>query len=337
MRNNIFATLFFFFFLGTCLYYFSRNHPLEKFKTDIGRIFGYGKPTKKTNTDSEASDDDPARKKYPDDVATDHKKETKEVPKKEKEFSFEDIISKGKEILNQKNESANEAPVTIQDLDLYLPKSKKGEIVKHKALVLNYLEEFEQAEWVLHRVSAKAQFGNIKRNDNFRPDFEVSTGSAAPHDYARSGYDRGHLCPAGDFKYDADLQDETFFMSNMSPQAPDLNRKIWNDLEGTIRRWAVRRKALIIVTGPVLEKGLPTIGFNNKIAIPEQYYKIVFDPQANKAIAFLMKNEGSFDLIKSFAVSIDEIEKLTNIDFFSKLPQNVQKSIEQDVDIEEWF
>lgn len=327
MRNNVFSALVFFFILGFVLYYSSRNHPFERLKSDFSKIFGLS--SSKKPIDNEASDDDPARKKYPDDIAIDtQKEENKKETKEDKVFDFD--IFKEKKSEDSKNESIE------NDLSQFLPSYKSGEIVKHQAIVLNYLEEYEQANWVIHRLSPKAQFGNSKRNDNFRPDPEVSTSSANPHDFARSGYDRGHLCPAGDFKYDPVLQDETFFMSNMSPQVPDLNRNIWNDLEGLARRWAVKHRGLIVVTGPVLEKGLETIGLQNQIAVPKKFYKILYDEKTQKAIGFVLENKGSFELLRNFAVSINEIEKMTGIDFFAKLSDAIQKDIEAQNDFDDW-
>ncbi len=123
----------------------------------------------------------------------------------------------------------------------------------------------------------------------------------------------------------------------MSPQNPDFNRGIWSNLEDKVRHWVVSRKQLIIVTGPVLKKGLKTIGKSNLVAVPNSFYKIVYDSESEEAIAFLIPNEGSSKSIKSFAVSINAIEKLTSIDFFAKLPDDLEQKIETNVKIEDWF
>jgi endonuclease G len=91
-----------------------------------------------------------------------------------------------------------------------------------------------------------------KRKDNFRSDPKVKTGSAALSDYKGSGYDRGHLAPAADFKWSATAMSESFYMSNMSPQVPGFNRGIWKNIESTVRNWAVENDEIYIVTGPVL-------------------------------------------------------------------------------------
>jgi endonuclease G, mitochondrial len=311
--------------LGAFLYYKGKANPIEAFKDDVYQIFGLKKTSPRTTNDTEASDS--------------------RVPQKEKKEKgiLEDWGIKLPEIKDneQENEPTNET--TIEDEgslaipQKYWPKSKKGETVEHTAYALNYREEYEQADWVVHLLYGKRK-GKAKRSNDFRPDPNVSTGSAEPADYARSGYDRGHLAPAGDFKWDKDLTDETFYMSNMSPQVGDFNQGIWNDLEQLIRRWAGRRGTLVIVTGPVLKSGLETIGRRNEVAVPEQYYKIVYDPATEQAIAFLMNNEGMFDrLLKEFVVSIDEVERKTGIDFFEKLPDNLEQKIEQQSNVDGWF
>jgi endonuclease G, mitochondrial len=331
--------LIFLVFLGVFLYYFGKPQPLQSFTNDISRIWKSSEPDKKNEPwtregrgDNVASDS--KNNNNTDDVASDDKNDTKsdavDAIKDKVETS---IFDKFKEILNDKP-----APQNLGDLSKYIPNSKSNtQIIKHKAFILNYQEDYELASWVLHKLTAEAANGTEARSNTFLEDPLVESGSAVTQDYSRSGYDRGHLCPAGDFKNDRELEDETFYMSNMSPQKPDFNRGIWSDMEVRVRGWAKARGNLIIVTGPILKDGLETIGRRNKIAVPEKFYKIVFDPKEEQAIAFLMPNEGSVELVKSFVVSIDEIERLTGIDFFEKLPDSLEKKLETDANVDDWF
>lgn len=130
---------------------------------------------------------------------------------------------------------------------------------------------------------------------------------------------------------------ESFFYSNMSPQAPSFNRGIWKKLEDKARDFAVSNSNIYIVTGPILTAGLPTIG-HNQVSIPEYYYKVILDytkPDI-KAIAFLMANEGSSESLESFVVSVDSIEVLTGIDFFPKLPDDDEVALEKQSDANVW-
>ncbi|CAA6820528.1 MAG: DNA/RNA endonuclease [uncultured Aureispira sp.] len=228
-----------------------------------------------------------------------------------------------------------------EDKTIGLPAFQVGDqmVVTHKSYVLRYNEVHEQAEWVAHTLLARHLKGDNPRRDNFKTDPDVATKTAKPTDYARSGYDRGHLAPAADFKYSAEAISESFYMSNMSPQLPAFNRGMWKGLENKVREWATAKKQLYIVSGPVLKKYLRKIGTENKISVPKQFYKIVvhLDPNHPHAIAFLMPNklcEGFYD---DYRVSIDEIEALTQIDFFSKLPDDLENYLEQSNTSDRWF
>lgn len=227
-----------------------------------------------------------------------------------------------------------------KDEELALPKFEKGDrmVIRHKNYTLRYNETHEQAEWIAYRLEARETYGNNDRQDDFRPDPKVTTRSALPSDYRGSGYDRGHLAPAADFKFSKTAMSESFFMSNMSPQAPDFNRGIWRLLEEQIRRWVKKDKVLYIVTGPVLKSRLRKIG-KNRVSVPKEYYKIVLDLQEPqiKVIAFLMPNKGSKAPFQRYVVSIDKIEQLTGLDFFPQLPDDVETKLERSASTQGWF
>ena len=220
----------------------------------------------------------------------------------------------------------------------WLPTSN-GEVVNHEYYSLSYIEKHEQAEWVAYELTRENLNGNhVKRNDNFRPDPEVSSGSATPNDYRGSGYDRGHLCPAADMNFNETAMSETFFMSNMSPQDKHLNHGIWRELEENTRDWAKKFKQLYIVTGPILKNTRGSIGKQNKVSIPTSYYKILVDlsePEI-KGIAYIIPNELREEPLDSFAGTIDEVEKMTGINFFPNLKGDLEQKIESTFDISLW-
>ncbi len=234
-----------------------------------------------------------------------------------------------------------EATDTIKNFSsTFYPKFKKKEqVVRHLGYTLCYDENYEQAKWVAYRLTAEMCNNNEEeRTDDFREDKAIRTGSAIPADYKKSGFDRGHLCPAGDMAWSAAAMSESFFMSNMSPQQPKFNRGIWKTLETQVRDWAKKEEELFVVTAGVLENGLPTIGETNKIAIPKYYYKIILDVRGNekKAIGFVMPNEGSKQSIFDFAVCIDSVERLTKINFFPSLPDALENKLESNLNVELW-
>lgn len=220
----------------------------------------------------------------------------------------------------------------------YLPVCKGSvEIVNHVAYSLGYSEPHEQAAWVCYVLSKGECNGDEERSSSFYPDKAVRSGSACNSDYKASGYDRGHLAPAGDMSFSETAMKESFYYSNMSPQVPAFNRGIWKRLESQVRNWGVAYGELLVITGPVLTDSLQAIG-PNKVSVPQSYYKIVVNPNASppQAIGFLMKNASSNSQLDRFTVTVDSIETVTGIDFFSALPPDVQSVIESQVNGSYW-
>ncbi|MFH6770016.1 DNA/RNA non-specific endonuclease [Gaetbulibacter aquiaggeris] len=221
--------------------------------------------------------------------------------------------------------------------EYFLPTSTTGQIVHHEGYSLSYSELFEQAEWVAYELK-KGQLSNY----NFeRPYFEidraVKTGAAHWRNYKNSGYDRGHLCPAGDRNYSKAVYKETFLTSNISPQEHEFNAGIWNTLEQKVRYWAVKYEGVFVVTGGVLEKDLKTIG-EEHVAVPNQFYKIILDNNKGKMkmLAFLMPNKNSDKALYEFVVSVDDIEVLTGIDFFPELGDSLESQLEASSSYKNW-
>lgn len=211
------------------------------------------------------------------------------------------------------------------------------DIVSHTYYTLSYSEDHEQAEWVYYVLKSNQLNSTVERKDNFRPDFKVKTSSAQLYDYKGSGYDRGHLAPATDMKYNNISMSESFFMSNMSPQSPSFNRGIWKKIEKQFRDWSYKYGELVIVTGPVLKgENYGSIGYN-KVTIPKWYYKVAIDPSNyDRNIAILIENKGSSASIKSFVVTIDYLEEFSGLDFFHNLSDKIEESFESSTHINLW-
>ena len=218
-------------------------------------------------------------------------------------------------------------------LPLETPRLQEGDsYLHHLAYGFVYDETHEQAKWVAYCLTKKEASGTIERSDNFEVDPLVSTGTANDGDYAKSGYDRGHLAPAADMRWSTKSMEEAFYYSNMSPQLPAFNRGIWKKLEEKVRDWAMDLDSILIVTGPILTTNLPTIGANN-VSIPDYYFKAIVDYKGTKSkgIAFVLPNQGSKLPLMEFAISINELEKLTNIDFFYQIEDKLESSLESTV------
>lgn len=212
------------------------------------------------------------------------------------------------------------------------------QIIRHSYYTLAYCEANEQARWVAYLMTFKNLEKNAERRDEkFQSDPKVLTGSALPLDYTGSGYDRGHLAPAGDFTGNVKMMQETFYMSNMSPQRPLCNRETWRVLEEQTRRWAEKKGDLYIVSGPVFAEKMSRIGRKNKIAVPPAYFKIILSYSEKKGIAFIVPNLSKKENYRDYQVSIDEVEKQTGLDFFPLLPDDLEEKIESSTDNSDWF
>jgi endonuclease G len=219
-----------------------------------------------------------------------------------------------------------------------LPISTTGEVVRHGWFTLSYSEDHEQAEWVAYELTrARLNENWAERPNTFRPDPEVRTESATPRDYNASGYDRGHLCPAADMAFDAAAIDETFFMSNISPQVPAFNVGVWRELEELTRDWARKFERLYVVTGPVLSQTAQAapLGFS-KVTVPSAFYKVLVAPEQRRAIAFVLPNALNTKPVMDFACSIDRAEKATGLDFFPNLLKGLDEELEASLDKDAW-
>ena len=218
-----------------------------------------------------------------------------------------------------------------------LPSSTTGAIVNHDYFSLSYSERFEQAEWVAYSLEKKHLTNDDRKRPYFIEDPKVKTKSADWRNYKGSGYDRGHLCPAGDRRFSKYAYNETFYTSNISPQNREFNAGVWNQLEMKTRQWVKKNGTHFVITGGVLKSGLEEIG-EEDVDVPRYYYKIVAKGSSKdvKAIAFLMENRPSSKSIQQFVVTIDDIEKRTGIDFFKELPDAVEDKLESEILTIDW-
>ncbi len=210
-----------------------------------------------------------------------------------------------------------------------LPSSSTGDIVIHDHFMLSYNEPFEQAEWVAYRLKKSHLTFDDRKRPYFIEDPKVKTKSADWRNYKGSGFDRGHLCPAGDRRFSEYAYNETFYTSNISPQNREFNAGIWNRLEIQVRRWAKRYGDLYVVTGGVLDNGLEEIG-EEDVDVPNYFYKIIAKgSQKNlEVIAFLMRNEESVEPLQHFIVPVDRVEQVSGLDFFNELPDLEEAKLE---------
>ncbi len=213
-------------------------------------------------------------------------------------------------------------------------------LLDERQFVVSYNPRRRDPNWVAWRLDP-SYLGHVPRRDDFRPDesLPVTVYRVSSHDYARSGYDRGHLCPSADRDRDRDMNAVTFLMTNVVPQLHELNAGPWEKLEEYERHRASEPGAeLYIVAGGVFHDPAPTIGHGT--AVPSATYKIIVVgaqggtardlDDSTEVIAVMMPNREGVGRNEwtDFVVSVDQIEEATGYDFLSRVPAPVQQLLE---------
>lgn len=261
------------------------------------------------------------------------------VPEDRAKNVVDTVIKKLPEIIE-----SQQAEVKLKKEDLptgaeipVLKNGNKEQLIKHEGYSVSYNPDFKIPNWVAYVLTEdKVNNAKVKRHNKFVPDPEVKGATALNEDYSKTGYDRGHMVPAGDMKWSEKVMRETFYFSNICPQDRGLNGGVWNDLEMTVRVWAKEKGVIYIVTGPVIEKDLKRLG-GNRVGVPRLFYKVVCDPEKAQAIGFLFENRDYKQTSpRDQAVSVDRIEEVTGIDFFPQLPDKIEKEMEAKVNLNHW-
>lgn len=235
-------------------------------------------------------------------------------------------------------ETTRRTTVRYKDLELPLPLEDRPEqIIEHKGYTVSYNKEWRLPNWVAYELTRDELKKKASRIDKFIVDPYVNGVSATNADYRRSGYDRGHMAPAADMAWSETAMKESFYFSNICPQAPGLNRGAWKDLEENIRAWVEDEETIVITCGPLVTEQDMRIG-HNEIKVPYAFFKVIVSPYVStpKGIGFIFKNKKENAPLVKYAVSIDSVENVTGMDFFSALPDQLEDRIESQYDITDW-
>lgn len=227
--------------------------------------------------------------------------------------------------------AACEAMLRWTGAPAYRGETPDHDLLCRKGYVLAHNAERKVADWVLEELTHERLTGPATRESGrFRQDPDIGERGASPKDYARTGYDRGHLAPAANMRWDDGAMAESFYMTNMAPQVGiGFNRGIWKTLEERVRDWAGSRDRLIVITGPIYGDRPKTIGQEKDVAVPEAFYKIAYDPERKRAIAFLLLNKSApSNALPEHIVTVREIEERTGLDFLATLSKRDQNRIE---------
>ena len=229
-----------------------------------------------------------------------------------------------------------------EPLKYELPARLKGRtevILKRTGYTTSYNPTTRTANWVAWHLTKAHTYGKNQRSGSaFTEDTSVAAPRATDGDYDNSRYDRGHMCPAGDNKWDATAMRESFLFTNICPQNHGLNKYEWNDLEILCREWAREYGAIDIVCGPIYDsRKQPKYIGKNKVRVPDAFFKVVLCRQGKpKAIGFVYQNEGRKQAMKDAVRTIDEIELLTGFDFFPALDDATERKIEAEARLSDW-
>ena len=212
------------------------------------------------------------------------------------------------------------------------------QILKRKSYIVSYNKDTRCPNWVAWRLSGDHTTGDVGRMGNaFHEDMDVPEPRAINADFKDSGFSRGHLCPAGDNKWDRGAMYETFLLSNICPQNANLNSGVWNQIEISCRQWAERHGDLYIITGPMFFKSqeLRLIG-ENQVAVPDAFFKVILCLNEPKAIGFICRNTDGNKRKDQYINSLSQVERLTGLHFFPMLDSEKRKLVEDHADINEW-
>ena len=219
----------------------------------------------------------------------------------------------------KKADSGKREKVDIPDR-LEIPRLRreaKEQVIRHEGYTLSYNSD----------------------SNKFVVDPDVKGATAYNEDYTRTGYDRGHMAPAGDMKWSLKAMRESFYLSNICPQKPGLNRGVWKDLEEQVRLWAKENGRVWIACGPVISSDMRRLG-KNRVGIPKSFYKVLCMEVNGKmeGIGFLFENRDYENGVspRKMAVTIDSVENLTGIDFFPALPDAVEGEMEATINWSRW-
>lgn len=223
---------------------------------------------------------------------------------------------------------------TISQLEIPVTIKKRNEIrLNRTGFTISYNNFYKVPNWVAWELTCQETTGNEERKRKFLPDPDLPEPRVEHSDYTHSGYDRGHMAPAADMKWSEKAMQESFYMSNICPQNQKLNRDDWGDLENECRTWAKKYRNVYIVCGPIYDSSNPKRIGQHKVAVPDRFFKVVliYNRKNPVAMGFLFKNKAGHHKLEKYMVSVDSIETITGLDFFSQLPDNIEKQVEANI------
>ena len=228
----------------------------------------------------------------------------------------------------------------IKTIGLEIPKTSKGitqQVIKHVGYTTSYNTNWLIPNWVAYELTNEEVKGAIPRPQiEFEPDPKVKGKVATHYDYSNSGYSRSHMAPAADMKWSQQAMLQSFYTSNICPQISGLNGGVWQRLEDRCRALTTDG-SIFICCGPIVSTNPKRIG-DNRVAVPTNFFKVLCMLRKGKwqAIGFVFPNENCKGSMFDYALTVDEVEKLTGHDFFNGLPDEIENAIESSWKMKDW-
>lgn len=215
----------------------------------------------------------------------------------------------------------------------------RGEkLIKREGYTVSYNTKYRIANYVAWKLTPERMRGSAKRAQFFEDPELASNEKVYFGDYSGSGFDRGHMCPAGDNKWSTTAMLDCFIMSNICPQNHTLNGGDWRILEEACRAWVSRKKeSIYIIAGPIFTDAPPR-WMKKRVRIPDGFFKalVCLDAGRERGIAFVYDNVAGSRPMDSYTMTIDEVEQLTGFDLFHSLPAKQQNELEAQRNLRDW-
>ena len=225
-------------------------------------------------------------------------------------------------------------------LEIPAPLTNRPEKILHRTgYTTSYNAKNKIPNWVAWELTPSRLVERESRTNDFLPDPDLPEKEAVTtQDYKGAGMDRGHMCPAADNKWKRKAMIESFYMTNICPQNHNLNRGDWKELEEMCRDWARKEGKIYIVCGPILyQTKHKTIG-KHKVVVPDAFFKVILAMGKHpKAIGFIYKNASGNKPLDFYVNTVDEVERITGIDFFPALPDEIENVVEASYNLKDWL
>lgn len=238
---------------------------------------------------------------------------------------------------------SNEISISVSNgehLELPAITAEDTYIVEHEQFTSSYNTTTLIPNWVAYELLPDELDGDSNRDGKeFKMDPDLRrVRQAMREDYSGSGWTKGHMTPATDARWSDDAMAETFYFTNICPQDETLNGGDWQYLEKQVRNWARKYKGIYVVSGPIVDENIyGTIG-EREVTVPDAFFKAVLVHKGNgySAIGFVMTNDDSRQYLRDCAMTINELEYTTGIDFFPGLNDNIEEAVESQYNFNDW-